>query len=159
MLEYTGQNPAAAQVDVGSYFRTICILRIGAGVLLAVKHGWQAAIDGYQFVWKEMPWDWVTALGELKVPYPHIVAPAAAVVLCAVSLSWMAGFLTRLFAVVFLPLGIGALVLAQKAHHPMVETCWLYLLVAATLLLFGSGNLSLDGVFKLGSRFKKKPRH
>jgi uncharacterized membrane protein YphA (DoxX/SURF4 family) len=72
------------------------------------------------------------------------------VIVLGVAFSWISGFLTRLFAVFFLPVVITALVLLQKAGSPMVESAWLYLFITVTLLLFGSGAISVDQLFRLG---------
>ncbi len=149
------QNPSDGE-SIEHLFKTGFILRIGAGLALASFHAWRGALGGYEFLWHEKPWDWVTALTEAHAPYPHLLAPAAAAVIAAIALSWITGFLTRLFAFAAIPVGIGALVVAQRLDSAQVETCWLYIIIAVTLMLFGSGNLSLDGLFKLGGRTKKE---
>lgn len=159
MLEYTGASPAASQNPWSSLFKTIAILRIGSGVLLLTRHGWTAAVDASQFLWKEQPWDWVRFLADAGVPYPHLTAPVVALVVAAVAVCWTVGFLTRFFAVLFLPVVVGALFLAEKAASPLAEAAWLYLLVSVTLVLFGSGAVSIDGLFRLGERWSRpKPR-
>lgn len=154
MIEYTGSNPAAQQPSFSSFFKTIAPLRIGAGVLLIVRHGWASAIGAYQFLWSEQDWDWVHLVGEAGLPYPHLLTPAIALVVAAVGLSWAVGFLTRLFAVIFLPLVIGFIAFAQFSGGPYVELGWLYLIITVTLMLYGSGTFSLDKLFHLGADFR-----
>jgi uncharacterized membrane protein YphA (DoxX/SURF4 family) len=84
------------------------------------------------------------------VPYAHLVAPAIAVVVASVALSWILGFLTRLFAALFLPIIITALMLLPQNGPAHVEAAWLYLFITLTLLLFGSGAISADQLFRLG---------
>jgi uncharacterized membrane protein YphA (DoxX/SURF4 family) len=67
---------------------------------------------------------------------------------------WAIGFLTRLFSFFAIPVGLGALVIAQLIDPARVEGVLLYLSIAVTLLLFGSGNVSVDWVFNL-ARGKK----
>ncbi len=141
----------SAQSPLGSLFKTIAIVRIGAGTLLMTRHGFGAALGAYQFFWKEQSWAWPTLFHDAGLPYPHLLAPLVAVVVAGVALSWMLGFLTRLFSVVFLPVVITALVFLQKAGVPQGETAWLYLFITVTLILFGSGAVSLDQLFRLGS--------
>lgn len=148
-------KPAAGE-DIAGIFKTVAILRIGAGLTLAFFHAWQAAIGAYYFIWKEQPWNWVTVLTEARIPMPHLTAPLAATLVAAVALCWTVGFLTRLFSVIFIPVAVGALVVAQRLDPPLAESCWLYLVIAATLVLFGSGNVSVDWFFQLGRR-KKEP--
>jgi uncharacterized membrane protein YphA (DoxX/SURF4 family) len=154
MIEYTGGNPAAQDVSFGSFFKTIAILRIGAGVLLLVKHGIAAALGAYHFLWAEQEWDWAHLTAQAGLPYPHLITPLLALVVAAVGLSWTLGFLTRLFAVVFLPVVIGFLIFTQFSGGPYVEVAWLYLIITATLMLYGSGALSLDKLFHLGADFR-----
>lgn len=158
MLEYTGGGPAAAHSPLGSLFQTVAIVRIGTGVLLMVQHGFSAAVSAYHFFWREEPWTWVPAFNQAGVPYAHLVAPLVALLVAAVALSWIIGFLTRLFAVIFLPVLITTLVLLHQAGSAQAETAWLYLFITVTLLLFGSGAVSVDQLFRLGQGGSKKRR-
>ncbi len=158
MLEYTGGSPAAVQNPLGSLFKTVAIVRIGTGTLLMTRHGFGAALSAYQFFWKEQPWAWVPAFHDAGLPYPHLVAPLTALLVAGVALSWIVGFLTRLFAVLFLPVVITALVILQKAGSVQVEAAWLYLFITVTLLLYGSGAVSVDQLFRLGQGGPKKRR-
>lgn len=157
MLISAGEPSSRPMVEdeFGELFKTVSVLRIGSGLILALFHAWDGAVGAWHFLWQEQAWDWVSALNQAQVPYPHLVAPAAAGLLAAVAISWMVGFLTRLFSLLFLPVGIGALIVAERVDAPQVETCWLYLVIAATLLLFGSGNISLDRLFRAGHELAK----
>lgn len=150
MIEHIGGSPAASENPLGSLFKTVAVLRIGTGTLLMTKHGFSAALGAYQFFWKEQPWAWPAAFHDAGLPYAHLLAPFTALIVAGVALSWISGFLTRLFAVFFLPVVITALVLLQKAGAPQVEAAWLYLFITVTLLLFGSGAISVDQLFRLG---------
>lgn len=162
MLISSGDTKAKSKpvIDdgLGQLFQSIAILRIGAGASLAWFHGWPGLKGGYQFLWQEQPWEWVKVLDAAHVPVPHLVAPAVALIVAAVALSWTLGFVTRLFAALFIPVVIGAIVIAHRIASPEIETGVLYLAVAFTLLLFGSGNVSLDFFFKLGARGRELPK-
>lgn len=160
MLISVGDTPAKPVADegLGRLFKSVAILRIGAGAVLAWFHGWPGAVSAYQFLWKEQPWDWVGVLDKAHVPYPHLAAPAVAFVIAAVAISWILGFVTRLFSAAFIPVVIGAMIVAHRLGSHQLEICALYLAVATTLLLFGSGNISLDFFFKLGQRAKEQPK-
>lgn len=151
MFNQSRGGSAPAQTPLSSLFKTIAIVRIGTGTLLMTRHGFAAAMNAYQFFWKEQSWAWVPAFNDAGVPYAHLVAPVVALMVAGVALSWILGFLTRLFAVVFLPIITTALVLLQKAGSAQAETAWLYLFITVTLILFGSGSVSLDQLFRLGS--------
>lgn len=158
MLELSGVNPAADQNPWGSFFKTISILRIGSGALLLVRHGWEAAWASYHFLWEEKGWDWVKHFNDAGLPYPALLAPAVAIVISAVGLSWCIGFLTRLFSVIFIPIIVGFLMLARNDNTATIEAAWLYLLIAVTLTLFGSGAISLDKLFRIGSNLGSRKK-
>ncbi|GEP46213.1 DoxX family membrane protein [Brevifollis gellanilyticus] len=158
MADYLGGNAAVNQSSFSSLFKSIAILRIGTGALLLTQHAWLAAIGAYKFLWEEQAWDWVTAFSDAGLPYPQFTAPAAAIILAAVAVSFTVGFLTRLFAIVFMPVLALFLVYAQKVGAAQVETAWLYLFISFTLLLFGSGAISLDKLFHIGESWASRPK-
>ena len=158
MLEFTGGSPAAAQTPLSSLFQTAAILRIGTGLLLMTRYGLDAVQNAYHFFFQEKPWAWVPAFHEAGLPYAHLLAPIVALIIVAVAVSWTIGFLTRLFAFAFLPVVITTLVVLQHAGSPRVEAAWLYLIITVTLLLFGSGTVSVDQLFRLGQSGPKKRR-
>lgn len=160
MLISVGDTPAKPVVDesLGQMLKSISVLRISAGAVLAWFHGWPGASSAYRFLWQEQPWEWVVVLGKLNVPYPHLAAPAAALVIAAVAVSWTLGFVTRLFSAISIPVIIGAMIVAQRLESSQLEACALYLPIAVTLLLFGSGNISLDFFFRLGQKAKEQPK-
>ncbi|SKB07711.1 DoxX protein [Prosthecobacter debontii] len=156
MIEQIGGNPAANQIPIGNLFKSISILRIGAGVLLLSRHGWVAAHEAYEFLWEEKTWNWVKAFSDAGLPMPTLLAPAVAITIAAVAVSWCLGFLTRLFSVIMMPVLIGVIIKGTSAE---TEIAWLYLLIAFTLLLFGSGAVSIDKLFRLGENWgHSKPK-
>ncbi len=158
MLEYIGEKKASEQRPWNSLFKTVAIIRIGTGTLLMARHGFREAINAYHFLWKEQPWSLVTSLHEAGLPQAHLLTPFVALIVAGVALSWILGFLTRLFAVFFLPVVITALTLLQKAGSVQVEAAWLYLFITVTLLLFGSGAVSIDQLFRLGQSGSQRRR-
>lgn len=160
MLLSADDAPAkpAEEAGLGHHLKSAAILRIGAGLVLARFHGWPGATGAYQFLWKEKAWDWVPVFDKAHMPYPHLVAPAAAFLIAAVALSWILGFVTRLFSAVFIPVIIGAMIISQRVDTPHIEICALYLAIAVTLLLFGSGKVSVDLLFQLGRKKKEQPK-
>lgn len=157
MLESYGPNPRQAPNPLGSLLKTSAILRIGAGIVLMTRHAWDAIFDSYHFIWKEVPWDWVTVFVSQSVPIPHLTAPFTAFCLFIVATAWIVGFLTRLFSVLMMFLCLAALGFASTEFAAFSELCWLYLLIAFTLTLFGSGAISVDKLFRIGSQRTKTP--
>jgi uncharacterized membrane protein YphA (DoxX/SURF4 family) len=157
MLDYIGGNPNAPTNPWSGLFKTIVVLRIGTGVLLS-RHAWSGAQGAYDFVWKEKAWDWARLFVEAGVPYPQFTAPAVAVLLLAISVSFCLGFLTRLFALALMPIVGLFLFYAGEKGSVHSETAWLYLLVDFTLLLFGSGTISFDKLFHIGESWADRPK-
>jgi uncharacterized membrane protein YphA (DoxX/SURF4 family) len=58
----------------------------------------------------------------------------------------------------FLPLAGAFVVFAHRAGNDSVETGWLYVLASLTLLLFGSGAVSLDQLFRIGETWSAETR-
>jgi len=152
MIEYYGENPSANTNPWSALFKTIAILRIGTGLVLLTRHGIGLITDAYQFFWNEKPWELVKQFAEAGVPYAHLTTPLIAIVVAAVGLSWTIGFLTRFFAILFLPVIVTALIMLSQAGSAHVEAAWLYGFITVTLLLFGSGAISLDKLFHIGGQ-------
>lgn len=157
LLEQVGTRPKTAANPLGGLLKSSAVLRIGSGLVLMTRHAWDGLFDAYEFVWKEVPWPWVTGFAGVGVPVPHLLAPAAALLLFAIALAWIAGFLTRFFALLLFAMAALALAFAHDDHAAFAELCWLYLLIAFTLILFGSGSLSLDRLFRFGAE-RSKPK-
>jgi uncharacterized membrane protein YphA (DoxX/SURF4 family) len=140
-------------------FRTVAVLRIGAGLVLFLQYALEGVLRAYNFVWTKAPWELVDTVGQAGMPWPQVLLPAAALISVIVAVAWMVGFLTRLFATLFLPVLITSLFIMDKvggdAHFTV---CWLYVFICITLMFYGSGMMSVDGLFKLGSRPRKKKR-
>ena len=151
-------KPAPADEGIATVFKSAAALRMGAGLTLGWFHAWHGVKDAYRFIWNEQPWGWVAELEKAHVPWPHLVAPAVALVIASVAISWTLGFVTRLFSLIGIPVAAGALVIAHRLESPQVETCVLYLFIAITLMLFGSGSVSLDWFFNLAQRPKPPPK-
>lgn len=139
--------------------RTVAFLRVGAGLILLLYYGLGAAVQGYEFVWNGKPWEWVKLLTDAGFPMPHILAPVAGGITVITAVSWTVGFFTRLFSVLFLPVALGAIVLVERLNVPVHEPfVYSLVLITLTLMLYGSGYVSIDGLFKLVDRPKKKKK-
>jgi|JI8StandDraft_1071087.scaffolds.fasta_scaffold121478_2 uncharacterized membrane protein YphA (DoxX/SURF4 family) len=139
-------------------FQTIAVLRIGAGLVLFLAYGLEATLKAWHFIWSKTPFPLVQTLEPTFLPWPQFIAPTAAFITCTVAIAWIVGFYTRLFAALFLPLPLISLFVAGtvKATEADCTVAWLFLIISATLLLYGSGNLSVDALFRLGGGSRKK---
>lgn len=138
-------------------FRTVAPLRIGAGGVLFLQYALESTLRAWHFIWDHAPWAMIETFTKAGVPYPNFVAPATAFLTIIVAVAWMVGFFTRLFSVLFLPLLFLVLPHVHRAADHGEETaCWLFIFISITLSLSGSGLLSLDRLFSLMSRPKKR---
>ena len=85
------------------------------------------------------------------------MASAATATAFSVTISWVLGFLTRLFSVLFIPVLLGAILAANRLEeYANAETAMLYLLITITLVITGSGWFSVDTVFEMNRSPKRK---
>lgn len=154
----SGPNPVLAAAKLKPW-RTLLFLRAGTGLLLLVRHAVDGARGAFHFLWNEQPWTWVQALHQAGLPYAALLAPLLALLLLSISISFILGFLTRLFAALQLLL-LGFLFMRLPASETALhgETLYLYALCSLTLLLFGSGQCSVDGLFSLGQAWSQRPQ-
>ncbi len=156
----TSKRPSSAP-NAGFFQRlqTVALLRMGTGLLLLLYFGIPAAVNGYQFVWNAGTWEWVKIVASAKFPAPHLLTPIAGGITILVSLSWLVGFYSRLFAILFLPVVFGGIALAEGLNAQAYEPfCYLLLFVTLTVILYGSGMISVDAVFQFAEQPKKKKR-
>ena len=158
MLTSYGPSPSSKQEIPGlKNLRTIAPLRAGAGLVLFFFYALGGAVQSYKMIWKHEPWALVPVLQQAHVPYPDIVASVAVGVALIVSVAWVTGFLTRFLSLVFMPVIIGALVVVERLNaEAHAGVCWLFFFITLTLVMYGSGLVSVDALFHLGSRPKKR---
>ncbi len=160
LTSYVPSTSAKSEGPGLHHLRTIAPLRIGAGLVLLFLYGMEAAVRSYEMIWKHVPWAMTATLQKAGLPHPEVLGPIAAGIALIVAVCWVFGFLTRLFALVFLPVNIGAIVVVERLNaESQAGVCWLFLFVTVTLILYGSGLVSVDALFHLGSRPKKKSRY
>lgn len=140
-----------------SLFGTIP-LRIASAAVLLYLHTWQHVRSAWQFLWHQQPWDLPGIVAKAGLPYAPVIAITVAVIAFVVSLSWLIGFLTRFFSVLFIPVLLGAIFVANRLEdYAYGESAMIYLLIAVTLVITGSGWFSVDTVFEM-NRLPKRRR-
>jgi uncharacterized membrane protein YphA (DoxX/SURF4 family) len=137
-------------------------LRLIGGISLLYLHGWTAGHEAWQHLWHGAPWDAIAYLEKAALPMPRVLALAAAGITTFAGASWILGFATRFASFIFLPVALGALLVANKMtvsveHSYAAETAVLYFLIALTLLVNGSGWFSIDAIFN-AARNRSKVR-
>ena len=140
-------------------FRTMVVLRAGAGLILFLQYSLEAGIRAWQYIWQHKPWTFIDALKDAGVPLHEVAGPATAFLVLAVSLAWFFGFFTRLFSALFLPVVLIALSLSSRLHTEAHSTAgWLFAIIAVSLVLNGSGAISVDGLFRFATKPRKQRR-
>ncbi|CAN5865860.1 hypothetical protein BH11VER1_BH11VER1_26920 [soil metagenome] len=134
-------------------------LRIGAGLTLLYIHAWDQAIAASHYVRQHQSWDTIDTLKSMSLPLPAGLAVTIAVLVTLTALSWIFGLYTRLLSLLFLPITLGGLLVANRAGHGFAaESAVLYFFIAIALVLNGSGWLSLDAILKSRKPRKKRRR-
>lgn len=138
-------------------------LRLVAGIALLYMHGWTEGLAGWHHLWNQASWDSIAVLENAKLPWPEVLALTAAGITAFTGASWILGFATRFASFIFLPVALGALLVANRSgqsveHSYAAETCVLYFLIALTLLVNGSGWLSVDAIFNAARKGGGKKR-
>jgi len=125
-------------------------LRIGTGLTLFYLHGWSEASGAVRHLWdSNVHWGLIALLEKATMPYPNFLAYIATIIGVSTAVFWMVGFLTRFFATLFVPLAIGVIVVANHLGETgAAEAGILYLFVAFTLIINGSGWFSVDALFE-----------
>ena len=134
-------------------------LRIASAGVLLYLHTWQQAQSGWFYLWHQKPWDLPLLVAKVQFPYPDALAIAAALIAFTVTVSWLLGFLTRLFSVLFIPVLLGVLLGANRLEeYAAAEAAMLYVFISLTLVISGSGWFSVDKLFVMNRNPRRSPR-
>jgi len=135
----------------------LALLRIGAGFTLLYLHVWHQTQQAFQFVWNRKPWEAVDIIKKSGLPFSSVLAVGSELIALLVALSWILGFATRFFSILFLAVTLGALWVANKSGELNApELCLLYFFISAALVIHGSGWFGLDTAFGRRPRPKKR---
>ncbi|HEY2573257.1 MAG TPA: DoxX family protein [Verrucomicrobiaceae bacterium] len=135
-------------------------LRIGAGLVLLCRHVWSQLPLAFQALWNGKAWDTIDLLTRSGMPFPKFLALATALIVTAVTVGWLLGFLTRVCAFMLMPVALGALMVCNRTENPAgSELSVLYLFISVTVACFGPGPLSLDVLFRRRSRSGRRMRY
>ena len=135
-------------------------LRLGSAVVLLSQHVWSQVPLAFQALWNGKAWDVIDLVGRAGLPFPKFLALIAALVVMLVAVGWLLGFLTRVCAIMLVPVAIGALLVCNRSGYPPgSEISLLYLFIAITIAISGPGWLSLDALFRRRVRSSKKLRY
>ena len=135
----------------------IILLRIGAGLTLLYLHAWNQGFAAWHSLWDQTAWTVPTAIEKAGLPFPQILAIAAATIVALTTFSWIFGFAVRFISALFIPVTIASLLVANVAEQSGPgEAAILYFFIALTLLFNGAGWLSFDTLFQMRKGGKKK---
>jgi uncharacterized membrane protein YphA (DoxX/SURF4 family) len=135
-------------------------LRLGTALVLLSQHAWSMVPLAFQALWNGKAWDLIDLITRSGLPFPKFLALTTAAIAALVSAGWLLGFLTRVCAVMLLPVALGALLVCNRTGNPAgSEIALLYFFIAATIAYSGPGPISLDALFRRRSRSSKKLRY
>jgi uncharacterized membrane protein YphA (DoxX/SURF4 family) len=146
MVNYFSNNPQGPNPLLhGGIF----ILRAGLAAIMFFMHGLPHAIAAWSYIWKKQPWELVETLTELQYPFPAILSSSTAIILTIFPLSIFLGFLSRISAAILVVFLVTILVAAGSLEGFITqESIFLYLIGYSTLIVTGSGQISLDTAFR-----------
>ena len=109
------------------------------------------------FIWSEQEWPLLEAIREMGLPQPEATAVVSIFLLAVCPAAIVIGFLTRINATLTL-LGLLFFFFSRLPLSEFLngQTYVLYMGIACVLIVSGSGNLSLDGLFAARRRRKRR---
>ncbi|MEM7145772.1 MAG: DoxX family protein [Verrucomicrobiota bacterium] len=141
---FANTSPSSHALIHGGIF----VLRTGLSATIFSLHGLPLFIAAWQSIWKKQPWDLVDTLTELQYPFPAIVSTAAALTLTIFPVSVFLGFLSRIASAILVVFLATVLVAANSLQGVISqEAIFLYLIGYSTVIVTGSGFISLDTAF------------
>lgn len=137
----------------------LALLRLVLTVPLFAYQLSEQVAYAWGFVWAREGWPLLDAIRAMGLPQPEVTAVAAIFVLTVCPAAIALGFLARLNAALT-GLALLFFFFSTLPLSPFLngQTYVLYLGICAVLVLGGSGNLSLDGLFAARRRKKKRLR-
>jgi putative oxidoreductase len=126
----------------------LLLLRVGAGGMLLLLHGW-GKLKGMFGMFGGEEWGFVGLAETIGFPLPKVFAVMAALVESVGALLIVIGLFTRWVALV-VSLHFLVVVYWHLAHDPNMryELAAMYLAVMLALALTGPGGLSVDGLMR-----------
>lgn len=153
------KDPLSNEGEFGLREFYLALLRLVLALPLFFYQVREQVEFAWGFVWSREEWPLLDAIREMGLPQPEVTAVASIFVLTVSPAAIALGFLTRLNAT----LTWLALLFFFFSTLPLSEflngqTYVLYMGICAVLVVSGSGNLSLDGLFAARRRRKKRLR-
>ena len=140
LLPFLEPNSGSAITHAGTL-----VLRLGAGLLIAVFHGWPKLQQGIAYVQHGIAWPLLEGISLMGIPFPSFWAFVATVTYLVGGLFVAAGFLTRFAALDV----VGSLLVAIYANFQLGrdnQMALLYAMLFAGIALYGGGRYSVDAV-------------
>jgi putative oxidoreductase len=135
----------------------VLLLRAGAGVMLAVMHGWGKMAAAAAHFTQGQEWGFVGAVAGLGFPFPRFFALCAALAEFAGGLLLAAGLFTRYAALL-----VTFNMLVAAYHHlrgdMRFELAAIYGLIALALVLIPPGRFSLDAWLRGRAKWGRSSR-
>lgn len=121
----------------------LLLLRVGAGLMLALLHGWSKVQGAYGMVVDGEAWRHVDTVTKIGLPAPKLLAVCSALAEFVGGILLAAGLLTPLAAAA-VAINMGVAVGLHLSGDMRLELAAMYLLVAVYLLVRGGGRFSVD---------------
>lgn len=122
---------------------SLFLLRIGAGLFLALLHGWGKIVGAFGYFVYGAEWGFVGGVAAMGFPFPAFFALCASLAEFVGGLMVAAGLFCR-YAATFVVINMGVAVYRHLTTDMRFELAALFLLIAIHFAVAGAGKLSLD---------------
>lgn len=131
---------------------SVFLLRISAGLLMVIFHGWNKLAGVFSYIIEGEDWGFIGSVDKLGIPLPGLFAILAALCESLLAILIVIGFQTRL-AALFLFITMSVAFYRHVTTDWNVEPALIYLVIFLFFAVRGAGKYSVDAF--LASRKKE----
>ena len=127
------------------------LVRLSAGLLLALLHGWPKVLAAYGYLVHGREWRFVKTVADIGFPAPAFFAVLSALTEFLGGFLLAVGLWTR-YVAFFVLFNMAVAVYRNASRGSFDELAFLYAIVALASLIQGGGSLSLDARLRKTAR-------
>lgn len=126
------------------------LIRLSAGLLMALLHGWPKVLAAYGYFVHGQEWRFIKTVEAIGFPAPVLFAMLSTLTEFVGGLLLAIGLLTR-YAAFFLLFNMAVAVYHNVSQGSLDELALMYTLIALAFLIYGGGAFSLDSRLRKSS--------
>ncbi len=125
------------------------LIRLSAGLLLALLHGWRKVVAAYGYFVHGHEWRFIETVADIGFPAPVLFAMLSTLAEFVGGLLLAVGLLTR-YVAFFVLFNMAVAVYRNATRGSLNELALMYALIALAFLIHGGGAFSLDARLRKG---------